>query len=65
MTLYPGERVRVVSWSPNFNGMRGKLLAIERGSRLLVQLDGDRGPTLFFVGEIVSDATEPHITAGG
>ena len=56
-----GLRVRIVSWSPNFNGMRG-IVTGSLGERPLVQLDGDVGSTLFWAGEVIPvDLDEPTL----
>lgn len=51
--LYRGDRVRieVQDWHSSFRGMRGVVVSVKDG-RVMVHLDGDVGPVLFFQGEV-------------
>ena len=57
-TLYAGDRVRIISWSKNFNGMRGSVVSVFAPERVLVQLEGDVMPTLFFASEVIRAESE-------
>lgn len=59
MILYVGDPVRLTHNWGSFQGMRGTIRGLQ-GDRVLVLLEGDTSPTLFFRDEVARD--EPSTT---
>lgn len=52
---YPGDRVRIWSWSPSFHQLRGVVVSTTAyPGRVLVHLDGDVSDTLFWPHEVIA-----------